>query len=163
MLPNEPPLMPLNKSHPSVRRRDPRKISGSCAIPQKCTPNVTAYTRDSFKIGITLCLEPELGPPTSQLTRLGNTDIHFLLSEQTRGPNTLLREHQETQSSNKRPNQRHQRQAPSTAQQPHTGNKKKDTLNTIKSTEPCPTKPVSQVLTKKDGPPGNWRARDIDG
>ena len=47
-------------------------------VPSPKNAHQSSRPRDSFKIGITLCLEPELGPPTSQLTRLGNTDIHYL-------------------------------------------------------------------------------------
>ncbi len=114
-------------------------------VPSPKNAHQSSRPRDSFKIGITLCLEPELGPPTSQLTRLGNTDIHFLLypsrlgglipySESIKKPNPATRD--PIRDTSDRPLQQHSNPIQEII-------KKKDTLNTIKSTEPCPTKPVS--------------------
>ena len=62
------------KSHPSVGKGI-SKNPGRCAIPQKCTPSVTAEDRSIP--GITLDMTHCSGPPTSQLTRLSNTGMVY--------------------------------------------------------------------------------------
>ena len=96
------------------RRLDTQKL---CCPPQQHT------NRHGLEIAQRLespyVFEPELGPPTSQLTRLGNTDIHYLFlsrlgglipcSESNKNPHL-------TKRALWRPDQKHQRQAPSPPQ-----------------------------------------------
>ena len=81
-------IYPIKWATADVPDRASLRCRKGSLSPELCNPpaHQASRPRDRYKIGITLCLDPELGPPTSKLTRLGNTDMLSCHLSRPEGP-----------------------------------------------------------------------------